>query len=379
MNKRISKLVVVLLIGCVISISQIPGAVTNAKSTSQDFECDGNVLVRYTGTGSVVSVPGNIKEIGNEAFFGNPYVRRVKLPGALEKIGQASFAYCSRLEKISIPDSVIQVDSGAFACDLSLKYVKFGKDMQELGNGVFAGCTNLENVKFKDNVHFNVSQSAIFDKTGEVLYQYLPGCVNTVYNIPDEVKQVRKYAFWGCDKLKNVSLSSNMSVISGYSFSNCTSLENVHIPYSVNLIDVKAFEDCISLEEVYLPPSISKISDSAFDGCSKLFLKADVGTDAENFALHYNGLKSQVPDSEDDKTALEENNTFETEFPFDQNKVENESQNNNGAGISSDSFSSDYGTTKIVGGKAVIIADQKSFNVLEGRNTGSVSQNETEP
>lgn len=373
MNKNFFNLVSILIIACFITITQVPSSIINAGTSSDNFECNGNVLVKYTGKSKSVTIPNTIKEIGSEAFYGNPYVKSIKLPNNLETLGRASFAYCSALEKISIPNSVIRIDSGAFACNLSLKSVKIGKNVKELGEGIFAGCTSLKNVKFNNNDNFLVKDGAIFDHNEEILYQYLPGSQNSTFKVPQGVIQIKKYAFWGCDKLGSVFLNSHINDISGYAFSNCTSLKEIHIPYSVNLIGPKAFENCLSLEEVYIPPSVYSIHKTAFDGCINLLLKADVGSNIESFVIAYNEnqKEEQKHNIENNHENNEQQNVTNTDSTNDSNSNDSNRIENN------EDDSSNYGNTKIVGGKAVFMIDKNSTNVYHGNMNETVSYNDS--
>ena len=69
MAGKIRKTAGVLLLIAAVLFSQLPGGKTSAKSA--DFQTNGNVLVKYTGTDKEVTIPDYITVIGEEAFFEN--------------------------------------------------------------------------------------------------------------------------------------------------------------------------------------------------------------------------------------------------------------------------------------------------------------------
>jgi len=59
-------------------------------------------------------IPGTVRTIGRNAFFGCGNLRSATLPDRVALIGKGAFANCVRLEKAKIPRSVIQIEDWAF-------------------------------------------------------------------------------------------------------------------------------------------------------------------------------------------------------------------------------------------------------------------------
>lgn len=295
MKRIIRNFMGVLLLSFAIIATQIPVERMEAAGSDSDFQLDGTTLVRYTGTASAVSVPDEVKKIGAEAFADNTTMSSVRFPKGLESIGYGAFHSCTSLKSIQIPDSVVSIGSGVFANCTALNTVSFGSGVNELGTGIFAGCTSLKNVKIaKKNGKFKVDKGVIYDEEMTAIYQYLPGKTESSFTVPDSVREIKKYAFWGCRNLESVSLNSDMTTIAGYAFSNCQSLKEIQIPYSVKTIGVKAFEDCIGLTELELPLSLKEIHDTAFDGCINLVLSGAQGSASGNYAQAFNQREKPV-------------------------------------------------------------------------------------
>ncbi|MDE7014626.1 MAG: leucine-rich repeat domain-containing protein, partial [Kineothrix sp.] len=59
------------------------------------------ILIAYGGMGSQIEIPGNVKQIGAEAFKGNTQITSISLPSSVTTIGEDAFAGCSSLPSIS--------------------------------------------------------------------------------------------------------------------------------------------------------------------------------------------------------------------------------------------------------------------------------------
>ncbi len=288
MAKIIRKVVGALFIITALILTQIPMPEAFAASTVEDFQMDEDVLVEYTGIATSVSVPDTVKTIGAEAFSQNADVGTVHVGKNTEEILSSAFAGCKYLTSVTIPDNVISIGDYVFSgCDY-LSKVKIGENVEEIGTGVFAGCHYLASIDLdKNNSNFVFEKGALYDDKKETLIAYLNGYQADTYNMPNTVKEINAYSFWGNDSLEYIDLSNYLQEIPGYAFSTCTSLKNITIPYSVDTIDAKAFENCVSLTDVVIPPSVTYIDPTAFDGCRKLNIIADKGTAGYAFYQEY--------------------------------------------------------------------------------------------
>ena len=62
-----------------------------------------------------ITIPENVREIGDYAFSGCSSLRSITIPESVKKIGDYAFLNCYSLTKISIPDSVEKVGIGIFS------------------------------------------------------------------------------------------------------------------------------------------------------------------------------------------------------------------------------------------------------------------------
>lgn len=70
--------------------------------------------------------------------------------------------------------------------------------------------------------------------------------------IPNKVKKISTYAFYGCKSLKNVQFSNGLLEIGNNSFTGCNLLKEVVIPKNMLSIEEGAFSDCKKLKKIVI-------------------------------------------------------------------------------------------------------------------------------
>ncbi len=100
--------------------------------------------------------------------------------------------------------------------------------------------------------------------------------------MPNSIKSTGAKVFYGCTALKDVQLSTGLTVINTGLFRYCISLEHITIPFTVTTINGFAFSDCIQLKDIILL-SVTTIGESAFENCMML---SDVITSGKLTTVH---------------------------------------------------------------------------------------------
>ncbi len=297
--KRLTRVAGAVLLALAIAITQVPPSFVRAIGSSGDFEKEGNTVYSYNGTASAVSVPAGTTRIASEAFSNQNQLVSVSFPASLEVIENGAFRSCTSLTDVVLPGGLTTLESGAFAkCD-NIRSFRFNNVLSDLGAGVFSGDDRLSVLDLGSNPYFIMEDGALYNKDKTKLYCVLSGRKGKSFSIPDCVNEIDRYAFWGCDHLENVTLSSNLYEIPEFAFSNCENLKEISIPLSVRKISAKAFEDCISLTNVRIPASVTTIHETAFDGCRNLNIISDVGTAAYEFFRNFDMSQSDLMAYED--------------------------------------------------------------------------------
>ncbi len=323
MGRRVFKGIGVGIIILSILFAVIPGIGTNAV-VLDEFQMDMNTLAKYTGTATAVSVSDTVKYIGEEAFAGNQTIATIDTGNNTKEIKHGAFANSPYLFTVTTHDNLEKIDTAAFAGCRNLKTVNLGANVDEIGYGVFAGCNNLSGINIsRNNDDFKMVGGGLYDENVETLYGFMNGYDTTYYRMPESVKNIYKYSFWGNERIDSVSISPYVQNISAYAFSNCKNLKFVNIPYSVTTIDAKAFENCISLADISIPASVSYIDPTAFDGCSRLNIIADEGTAAYEFFKNFDKSDvSIIEKSDNKKIVIPKDEEKDSESEYNESPVE---------------------------------------------------------
>ena len=165
-----------------------------------------------------------ITSIGAGAFDNFQKLEEVVLPERLETIKASAFFSCYRLKKINVPKTLRTIASDVF---IATKIESFSlRRVKKIGNMCFLD-SKIKEVYLSKNCR---SSSLVF---------------------------------WGCEKLKKVTLEDGIKKISYGMFCD-TALKTIDIPGSVFQIGEDAFADCKKLQKVTLHEGIKKVGKNAF-------------------------------------------------------------------------------------------------------------------
>lgn len=200
-----------------------------------------------------------VKGIAASGFFGCTKLKDIVLPKTLTNIGRAAFWNNKSLEEIDIPESVTAINPAVFTACRSIKRISAGKNLKYIEPGSFMQCTSLDNIEIPDeNPYFKAEGGTVYTKDGETLLAHAGSAES--FAIPQGVKTIANSAFWYCENLKAVTLSTSLTTIEQDAF-NGSGLSTVSIPQSVETIGDMAFAYCKSLDTVKVwwtnPPTIA--------------------------------------------------------------------------------------------------------------------------
>lgn len=293
------------------------------------------VLLGYYGTEGNITLPNTVTKINDDALKGNKKIVSVTIPGSVKDIGNNAFQGCPNLEEIIFtnPDkasNTLIIRVSAFQdCPKLTKCEIPARAYQVVGN-IFKGCTSLTEIKVNANNPYYFAQDGVLFGPALVNYQpqyeddytlqsypagregayTIPAYVNgkkidqiwtsgfegasgltditipasigrlgtaafestglTHVTIPDTVQQVDPAVFQNCTKLVSVKLPAELAEIDQYMFANCISLQHVDMPDTITKINIYAFHNCTSLTSLALPKKLSSLSVGCFDKCINL-------------------------------------------------------------------------------------------------------------
>lgn len=210
-----------------------------------------NILKSYIpNKDSIVTIPDNVKIIGDKAF-----------------------SNCEKLAIVNIPSSVTNIGNGAFAwCEKLSSIVFQGSGLTSIGDEAFKGCIELTTLKMPNSVT-NIGYAAFEDC--KKLHSI---------TIPDGVTRISENLFMDCNSITSISIPNTVTKIEGGAFEDCKNLTSITIPNAVTTIGTRAFALC-GMNSVTIPSNVKNIDDYAFLGCPNL---TSVIIQNPNLELRYN-------------------------------------------------------------------------------------------
>ncbi|MDD4316085.1 MAG: leucine-rich repeat protein [Clostridia bacterium] len=254
------------------------------------FDKAAQTIIRYPSgrRQATYILPSTVTDVGRYAFWGAQLVcvtlgenvqlirsyafedsglLDISLPMGLLRLEPFALKGCRRINKLSLPLSLTQFDSSAVV-DCATLTVIYASPQSD-------GFSSVDGV--------------LFDKTGERLISYPSGRQGS-YTIPEGVKHISAYAFYG-SLLNSISLpqsvidvgsfafagslllksidTANVSVLPEGMLKDCAELETLTTGY-IEEIGAAFAEDCAKLRAYEFPAGLKKIGARAFAGCAAL-------------------------------------------------------------------------------------------------------------
>ena len=262
---------------------QVPGSVTAIKNGTFR-ECNNlkKVILNEGITGieqyafydcellEEISIPGTVTTVGNSAFYRCKNLKSIEIPEGVTKIDGSAFIFCSSLEQIKLPQSLMSIGSGAFDNCTSLISVEL-PDNAIISSNTFKECKNLSDIVISDtNNNYIVKNGILYNKNMTRILCYPAGIKDTEFFVPDTVKTIGDFAFYGTKALESINIPDSVTNIGTDAFGECSGLKEVVIPDSVTSMGEAVFYKCTSLEKVKLSVNITSPNPAVFQYCSNL-------------------------------------------------------------------------------------------------------------
>ena len=282
--------------------------------------------------------------IGTEeySFAGCKYINSVTFSSKCKIVNSNSFERCYNLKNVKLSDCVENIRDRAFK-DTQIKSIYLPKNIK--GITALHCMNNLETITVSsDNPNYVVMNNVLFSKDKKTLSAYPEGRTDKIYNIPDGVETIGKYAFryssigkvnfpssvkniaydafYDSVKLSEVNLNQGIVNIDEYAFYKCVGLSYINLPSSIENIGIYCF-DKTSIRNIIIPEKVKSISRTIVDDCYELDtvvfknsnieiintylplkfknIIAESGSTAEQYANKYNinFISSTIPDGKE--------------------------------------------------------------------------------
>lgn len=222
-----------------------------------------------------ITIPDQITEIGDYAFFGNPTLKTVNFHAGITRIGMGAF-YETQLTRVNIPNPDCEIGNSCFS-NSQVSSVTLPQGMKRLGRHVFFYCTNLTSLTLPEGME-------------EIGMMCFGSCNLTSVNLPStmvkldscslqdnpftsinlkNVKFVGRQAFSQCTNLTSITSNGKLEEIDGAAFTRCP-LTTAYLPEGMKTINMNAYFRCTSMNSFTVPATVSTITGNPCVGATSL-------------------------------------------------------------------------------------------------------------
>lgn len=202
---------------------------------------DSHAFLHTTGITSV-NTPANLKEVGNEAFYGGGITDATIKSGVT--YGSSVYGECKKLSGVTIESGVTAIPSGMFANDSGLTSIVVPDTVRTVGDMSFQN-VSITDVTIKSGVTYGYApyryiktltgftiESGVTEVPEEVIL------LESVYDsgshfditIPDTVRTIKRLAFAN-RRISGLTIGDGVETIEGYAFKGCS------VPYGSELMN----------------------------------------------------------------------------------------------------------------------------------------------
>lgn len=205
----------------------------------------------------------HISEISSYAFSNCKNIEKIYTSKCLKKIAKVAFNH-SNVREIKLQEGIEIIESEAFNNCIKLNEIIIPESIKILGEYVFGGCQNLMKVVLPNSL--DTLPNNLFSGR----WNWNPCIRLKEVVLPEKLKNIGNYTFFGCNMLQNITIPSTVKKIGSHAFKDCFMLKEIILPHGLKSIGVSAFRNCKSLEEIVIPGTLKKIPNNLFAGCEKL-------------------------------------------------------------------------------------------------------------
>lgn len=286
-------------------------AITSENLSTYNIKTDGDVTIPSIVADNNGAIEKHrITGIAEDTFKNCTSLTAITLPETIKNIGSGAFSGCLNLQKITyagktydnstkliedLKNNGITVTESAFSgsgieygANVSIGYncYMMGKSATKhtLTSNIVDGVLTIPEVITDENgVRHKVTRIMQYAPgTGSTSSGYMPGYAYhseiTEVIMPDSITSIGHGSFGGCNGLKKIHFSKNVTSIADV-FNSCYGLESIEIPE--NITDLTgAFNMCKNLKTVTLHNKVTDIRHAfAYTGLTELIIPDSVTTD----------------------------------------------------------------------------------------------------
>lgn len=247
----------------------------NAKSCEYN-DASNNTFSSCTKLKTVIF--GNkVTRIPDNVFYSCQNIQNVTFGSSLQYIGRRAFKDCSKIASITLPNSLIKIEISAFENCSNLSQISFGNSLTTIEDYAFSKCVKLSTVSLPNSIR--VIGFRAFEECSQLTSLSLGNGLLTIDNaafynctklqsftLPQSLKRLGIEAFKNCYKITEINFPSNLDTIGQMCFSNCSILETINWDVQdLKYNQSNLFPDCNKLKNVIIGDNVTIIPNSVFN------------------------------------------------------------------------------------------------------------------
>lgn len=279
---------------------QITEQLSLEKRVFGDYEyavVNGDAVITACVSGdTVLNVPSEIEGLTVIAVypvaFTNCLSEEIILPETVTYIREMSFYSCANLKKITLPASLMEIGNNAFDNCTLLETIDTGGAVT-IGQNVFLDCPSLKNLTISGNCTsigaedeepflyctalesvtvtsgdgiYSSENGILYNKDKSTIILYPQAKTDKKYKAPKSVKEIGQSAFYHCKYLETADISG-VEVLKDYAFEGCEKLKKVKLSKNLTQIGADAFYGCKALTSLRFYDKLTYIGEGAFGEC----------------------------------------------------------------------------------------------------------------
>lgn len=174
---------------------------------------------------------------------------------------------------IVIPDGIYSLCNEQFKDFVNIVSVTLPNSIKRIGRWAFWGCKSLKATNYLGSISDWCKIEFEGEAANPICYTHnlrIDGVEIKDVNIENNITKINNYAFYNCCHIVSLTIPFSVTSIGSDAFFGCVKLRELSIPGSVTKIGSSAFAKCTSLSSVYIPYSLIEIEQCVFQDCSSL-------------------------------------------------------------------------------------------------------------
>ena len=206
-----------------------------------------NAAFEYCSKIEEIYIPSTVNNIVGSAFQGMASLTNIKIAtnnksysfsdnSLMSANGKVLYYMLSNKSEIVIPETVEELSSGALIDYSKSATLKITKNVKTISTVISGNITKIDVVS--DNSYFKSDGGNLYNKDMTNLIKY---CGNeSVVNLPDTVKKINSYAFYGKKNVQKLTLPEAIEQLDGFSLES-TQISELYLPKNVKAIYTSTF------------------------------------------------------------------------------------------------------------------------------------------